>query len=1199
MHLTVLISAYCAGINAYLNQRTVRLSGGKSNLMHKGSRAGVVVTRKTDVLDNPSSDYFTMWRLKEEIAEGEELLEHQRETPDYLDLNSFQRKLHDEHYKLLQSYENVKHKLHVTKIMSWYWRVQYENQKNNKVNTNLSETFLIKRLQHLEASYAREKRLADLWRVVAERSKPDRISNYWKVLRARMNPNVQKHPQNFSSSKEDSKPTAYRQGHCKANLTGFKNRWITKRTKTKKKSCNTATTTGYISKQTEFTVPVYKTLELNQAKSEDPCSKAGYPPLRKASKNYQPSKRTLSGGKKNTDLRKTSTSESKIRLSKSSNWDEPVAKPLVRDSRKSKGEYQSFPIVKNNKACKFCEKRYPFRKSGKQKSAIPKQVKTNQDGLLSHLTVTKTKTLEKSTETVFNEKHRGYKKLYAVGRDGHVDEIVLHGHIKQSHSIHDVRFHPNGSLAEIMWSGESAEQTGGFFFSVLTYKPNFGRYEEMRRDDESVARTYRKGIQRIHERGNGKRPKSSETSEITVIACKNGTVLRKPPRRNYNSGVRSSPTLAVKRKKVISTKNGPFKLATSYSNSSSFKDLQEKRKKKNRQRRQFLVNKVRTLLVKKRESEQYKRQLQRRIEEEKSEMKLKKKHLREQRNIIKRDIKLLKRQKKKFKKERKHHEEKMKKKLKELEHKLKKEQNRLEIWKEKEEKELKRTLRKDWEKLKLKQKKTERKRAKEVERIKKDLAKKKKNLSKREKELKLLKRKLETNYQKWANKLWEKIKLQQRQFERWTLWEKEQKESQLKERRQEELEKVIAAQLRYERQRGRERRNDRLRVKQNGRKRKLQRQEQKQDYKDWRNKRIRKYDQQMKAKARNEKHQRKYWKELERLQQWLLQVEEQKVEQERKINEKCPRRTPLFENPVKKVSRSQKTKPAADHTLGSPAQRRGPLIKRKSSLIETKKEQKGMTLFNANLTLGFTIGKNLKDKFQNVGESTEAVIDGSRGEWFGKETEFEDDPDVVVEIEEGDDLSSGPVPPTWLPRRCRNSILCDVKQFQPATVERRTEYPTLSTQLPRQRKNGDWYLQRARERKVARQERNRGPIPPERPRRDWYNRRARGREELHQKLIFGPWKGDVSRSAPDCFFLRTRGREKLHHESLCYGPPEEHDRDSWYSRRAEGREKDRFEQDDTWFLERGYDRQNLRAESRWEDKHNMNWFLHRNKGRFG
>lgn len=1143
----------------------MRVNGGKYSLIHREPRIGLDIGDKANgrYIDNPSRHYFTYWTLQQEIAEGEELLEGQREQ---FELSSLRRKLQNDHYRLLQSYEDLKQRLHVTKVMSWYWRTKYENKENKKNNENSSETIMVKKLQNLEVAYAREKRLADLWRGLAERrnnadmnSKPikqsflERSRKIRKVFEACIN--TQKYPAGCISLRKKSKLSESHQGYCNSNLTGFKNRWIVK-TRRKKNTYNTY--------KTLHAVQVVKALKISQEKSECPNRRASYSSAMKLAERFLHSDQTLSNGE--TANIKHLVSDPKFLSSERTKQNSPLS---FMDSFRKSNECTRNTPTKKIEVCKFCSKSYT-RGPEEQNSTILKVVRKNQKFILSSIAITQSQKADKSEEIFLNKKSKTYEKLYVVDRNGYVNEIILYGPISHSDSISNIKFHPNGSLAEITWS----TQPNGLFLSVLSYKPNSGNYEEIRRHNRYNIK-------------NRNRVKSSKSQDVSVITCKNGTVLQqaKNTRRKYSGPC----TMAYKKKGETSMKKHRFKLRSSFSNASGSRQNGEKRKKKNRRRREFLINKIRTLLVKKRQTKDHERQLKKRFKKEKLEMKTKRRNLKEQKAQIRKELKLLKRQKREFENEKKHYEEKLEKKLKELERKLKREQNRLEKWKEKEEKELKRTLRKDWEKLKLKQKKTEKKRVKEIERIKKDLTRKKKKLGEREKKLEKLRNKLETNYRKWAKKLWEKIKEQQLAFERWGMSEKERKKAKLKEQKQKELEKVIAAQLHYERIKGKQKQTESLRTKLHKKRQKLRSEEKKQDFKDWKSKR-------MKDKARK-KRKRRYWKELERLQQWLLQVEEQKLEQEREVVRKCPRKTPIFGNTNKKSSRSNQREFSHDHDKDS-VQERNKSVKRKTSLIETKEEHKSMTLFDANFTLLTTGNDKLDDGRQGASSAGETGAEnGHLDTSSATGSESDSDADVVVEIDEVGD-GAGPIPPTWLPRRCVFPQFCDKPSDQSANEEKLFRRSGFQSPFEGPRKRSDWYLQRALGREASRQESNVGPVPPDAPKIDWYHHRIRGREELHQKLIFGPWKEDISRSVPDWYYLRSRGREKLHRKSISNGFREEPVSRFWYARRVKGRARDRHKNHDTWFLERGYNRQNAREEGSWEDyDQNVNWFLHRVKGR--
>ena len=1112
----------------------MRLNSGKTSLERREHRMGLNTADKAGDFGNLIRDQFTFWKLQQEIVEGEELIDKQRD----LNLDSFRKKMQNDHYRLLQSYQDVKHQLHVTKLMSWYWRTKYENQNNTKKGKNSSEESLVKKLQRLEASYSREKRLADHWRVIAEqrtsmskcltkKSLLEKSARYWRAVQTRIH--KQKSPPGYIGSRNKSKQTETAQGYCNSDVNGFKNRWVIERTHEKK---SYSMENGNLLPEVTRKVSVTNALKTSLQKRECPDTK--------------PSK---SPEKDDQTMLKGETINFGRSLGKT------VGSPFTYVDRSMHFEenYKQLIPSKNIEICKYCKKSYT---SGPEQSkfTVSKDVEKNkQNNVLSRFVINKTKIPARSNED--GDTKKTYEKLYMVDRHGRLNQIVLHSPLSQSDFINDIRFYSNRSLAEISWSSKSSG-----FLSTLSFEPFSRKYQEIKRQKLGIAK-------------NKKRKKSYKNPDITVIACKNGTIIwqAKSPRRE----IRSSNGFAFKRKGEASVKKNRFKLYSSLSNAPSFRLAKGKRKNTGKQRREFLVHKIRTLVIKRRETKEYARQLKLQFKQEQSEIKTKTKILKERKVQIRKEFKLLKQQKREFKKEKKRHKKKLEKKLKKLEYKLKKEQNRLEKWKEKEEKELKRTLRRDWEKLKLKQKKTEKKRVKEVERIKKDLKRKKKLLGEREKKLENLKRKFETNYRKWAKKLWEKIKQQQLEFERWKTLEKEEKTAKIKEQKRKELEKVLSAQLLYERMKEKEKL---IEIKRKG-----EIKENEKSFKEWKKKRMKTYDEDTQRKGK-----RKYWKELERLQQWLLQVEEQKLEQEQEVIRKCSRKFPLLVDKSKRSSRSKDSKLLYNQSQNLPVQRRNGGMKAEiTSLVETKLVEKSVALFDANFTFKTTVREKPEGSRKPHGETgTENIQRDVSG------TEPYDNAHVVVEIDEVND-NSGPVPPTWFSRQCVSPQFCDK-----ADKQENSDRAELGSPRAGQRKNGNWYLQRALERETARIESNRGPIPPRRPRADWYYRRAREREKLHQKLIFGLLKGEFSRTAPDWYYLRARWRKKRHDKALSYDTAEEPDPDLWYLRRVKGRARDRLNKDDTWILEQESKRQNARDEINGENNQSLNWFLNMVKGRF-
>ena len=123
-------------------------------------------------LDEVSVDFLDqleMWKLEERLETHEES-ENEKEIDDLFDTKALHKKLQLKHFKLMSVHESVKQRLRVSKVMSWYWRLKYEEEKSNKRSSEWSKA-LQEQLEQTERLYEKEKQIADLWRRMNENSK--------------------------------------------------------------------------------------------------------------------------------------------------------------------------------------------------------------------------------------------------------------------------------------------------------------------------------------------------------------------------------------------------------------------------------------------------------------------------------------------------------------------------------------------------------------------------------------------------------------------------------------------------------------------------------------------------------------------------------------------------------------------------------------------------------------------------------------------------------------------------------------------------------------------------------------------------------------------------------------------------------------------------------------------------------------------
>ena len=89
--------------------------------------------------------------------------ETESEVGNLFDTKALHQKLQQKHFKLVNLHESIKHRLHLRQVMSWYWRLKYEEERSKKEGGEWSKQ-LQEQLQHMEALYLQEKHFADLWR---------------------------------------------------------------------------------------------------------------------------------------------------------------------------------------------------------------------------------------------------------------------------------------------------------------------------------------------------------------------------------------------------------------------------------------------------------------------------------------------------------------------------------------------------------------------------------------------------------------------------------------------------------------------------------------------------------------------------------------------------------------------------------------------------------------------------------------------------------------------------------------------------------------------------------------------------------------------------------------------------------------------------------------------------------------------------
>ena len=141
------------------------------------------------------------------------------------DLKELHSKLQREHFSLIKSYDAMKKRLHVSKVMGWYWRWKFQHEKVAD-DGKLSRTRALEtQLERLQALYSQEKRLADLWRGEHDKLARNKLHGYWKSrhrrwLNVQSNNDESREAEDLKTSSSDADAEV-----CSDALTDFRRRW--------------------------------------------------------------------------------------------------------------------------------------------------------------------------------------------------------------------------------------------------------------------------------------------------------------------------------------------------------------------------------------------------------------------------------------------------------------------------------------------------------------------------------------------------------------------------------------------------------------------------------------------------------------------------------------------------------------------------------------------------------------------------------------------------------------------------------------------------------------------------------------------------------------------------------------------------------------------------------------------------------------
>lgn len=159
------------GLTVYVSNQALGVSG---SIKRPGPKTASLplTTDPMEPLDDVSRDFLdqlAMWKLEDRLEAPKEQ-EVETEMEDLFDTKALHEKLQLKHFKLMGLHESMKQRLRMTKVMSWYWRLKYEEERSNKEGSEWSKA-LQEQLQETEKLYLQEKQVADLWRRMNENTK--------------------------------------------------------------------------------------------------------------------------------------------------------------------------------------------------------------------------------------------------------------------------------------------------------------------------------------------------------------------------------------------------------------------------------------------------------------------------------------------------------------------------------------------------------------------------------------------------------------------------------------------------------------------------------------------------------------------------------------------------------------------------------------------------------------------------------------------------------------------------------------------------------------------------------------------------------------------------------------------------------------------------------------------------------------------
>lgn len=166
-------TAFCllTGLSVYVSNQALEMSG---SIKRPGPKTASLPLNSDPMepMDEVSRDFLdqlAMWKLEDRLDSHVEP-ETETEAENLFDTKALHEKLQLKHFKLMSLHESVKQRLRMSKVMSWYWRLKYEEEKSNKEGSEWGNA-LQEQLQETEKLYQQEKQIADLWRRMNENTK--------------------------------------------------------------------------------------------------------------------------------------------------------------------------------------------------------------------------------------------------------------------------------------------------------------------------------------------------------------------------------------------------------------------------------------------------------------------------------------------------------------------------------------------------------------------------------------------------------------------------------------------------------------------------------------------------------------------------------------------------------------------------------------------------------------------------------------------------------------------------------------------------------------------------------------------------------------------------------------------------------------------------------------------------------------------